>query len=150
MKSSTRNLPLSHPPPNLSILYLIAMLLSLAAVTNVSAAFFESFETSTFPPPGWSKTNTWGGSGWNRLQAGLSPLPGWVSGTSAVPPTVGAGNFTAYCTWSTGGGAEDGYHNSQYLITPGMNGLTATSSLSFWLRCSFTNYADSVLSLIHI
>ncbi len=122
--------------------------LVLLTVPSVFAAFFESFETSTFPPPGWSKTNTAGGSGWYRLQAGISPLPGWIVGTSAVPSTAGAGNYNAYCTWNTGGEAADGFHNSQYLITPGMNGLTATSTLSFWLRGSFTNFADSVHILI--
>lgn len=148
MKSSIQNSTLSRPQRNLSILFLIAILLSLAVATNVSAAFFESFEYNTFPPLGWSKTNTWGGSGWDRLQAGISPLPGWIYGTSAVPPTAGAGNYNAYCTWDTGGGAAEGYHNSQYLITPGLNGLTTTSTLSFWLRCSFTNYDDSLRVLI--
>lgn len=137
-----------HAPPNFTLPSLFAALLFLTAVTNGSAAFFESFEDSAFPPPGWSKTNTLGGSGWYRLQSGVTPLPGWVSGTSSVPPIAGAGNYTAYCTWDTGGGTEEGYHNSQYLITPGLNGLTATSTLSFWLKGSFTNFRDSVRILI--
>lgn len=127
--------------------WLVAGLVLLTAVQGF-AALFESFEDDRFPPPGWTKTNALGGSGWYRLTSGTHPLPGWVSGTSAVPSTAGAGQALAYCTWETGGVADQGYHNSQYLITPGLNGLTSTSTLSFWVRCSFTNFRDSLRILI--
>ncbi|MFH0880653.1 MAG: MBG domain-containing protein, partial [Lentisphaerota bacterium] len=109
----------------------------------VQAEMFESFEASSqFPPPGWTKTNLLGGSGWYRLPVGVLPLPGWGNGTSSVPPTAGAGSYNAYCSWYTGGSASQGYHNDQWVITPQLFGLTATSTLSYWLRFSFTNYPD--------
>ncbi len=106
-----------------------------------SAALFESFEYSV-PPPGWTKTNLLGGMGWYRLPVGTMPLPGWGNGTSTVPPTANAGSANAYCSWTTGGGASEGYHSDQWLISPLLNGLTATSKLSYWIRFSFTNFPD--------
>lgn len=107
------------------------------------AQMLESFEYGV-PPPGWIKTNLQGGSGWYQLPRGIAPLPGWGNGTSSVPATANAGTHNAYCTWSTGGSAAQGYHSDQWLISPQMNGLTATSSLSYWLRFGFTNYPDEV------
>ena len=109
----------------------------------VSAQMFESFEYGV-PPPGWIKTNLLGGSGWYQMPVGTMPLPGWGNGTSSVPATAGAGSYNAYCTWTTGGGASEGYHNDQWLISPQLNGLTATSTLSYWLRFAFTNFPDEV------
>ncbi len=119
----------------------LAALLFLAA--SASAEMLESFEYSV-PPPGWTKTNLLGGSGWYRLPIGVMPLPGWASGTSSVPPTPEAGSHNAYCSWTTGGGASEGYHNDQWLISPKLSGLTATSTVSYWLRFSFTNFPDTV------
>ncbi|HBA82528.1 MAG TPA: hypothetical protein DCZ95_00395 [Verrucomicrobia bacterium] len=125
------------------VLGFMAVLLSLEA--SSLARTFESFENASFPPPGWTKTNLLGGSGWYRLTAGTAPLPGWGNGTSSVPPTAGAGSHNAYCSWNTGGGASEGYHNNQWLISPKLYGLTATSTISLWIRASFTNYPDSVI-----
>lgn len=122
----------------------LALFLILAFTSMpVSAQMFESFEYGV-PPPGWAKTNLLGGSGWYQLPVGVMPLPGWGNGTSSVPATAGAGTHNAYCTWSTGGGASEGYHSDQWIISPQMNGLTATSTLSYWLRFAFTNYPDEV------
>ena len=37
-----------------------------------------------------------------------------------------------------------GYHNDQWLISPRLTGLTATSTVSYWLRFAFTNFPDTV------
>lgn len=121
---------------------LLAALLFLAA--SASAQMLESFEGSAFPPPGWTKTNLLGGSGWYRLPIGVMPLPGWGNGTSSVPQTAEAGSHNAYCSWTTGGSASQGYHNDQWLISPRLSGLTSASTLSYWLRFCFTNFPDTV------
>jgi hypothetical protein len=108
-----------------------------------SAQMSESFEYGV-PPPGWTKTNLLGGGGWYQLPIGVMPLPGWGNGTSSVPATVNAGTHNAYCSWNTGGGASEGYHNDQWLISPRLTGLTATSTVSYWLRFNFTNFPDTV------
>ncbi len=123
--------------------FLCFLVFSLGLAWGCPAQLLESFEYSV-PPAGWTKTNLQGGSGWYRLPIGVMPLPGWGNGTSSVPPVAGAGSANAYCTWSTGGGASEGYHNDQWLISPQLNGLTATSTLSYWLRFNFTNYPDTV------
>ena len=107
------------------------------------AQMSESFEYGV-PPPGWTKTNLLGGSGWYQLPIGVMPLPGWGNGTSSVPATANAGTHNAYCSWNTGGGAGEGYHNDQWLISPRLTGLTATSTVSYWLRFAFTNFPDTV------
>ena len=107
------------------------------------AQMSESFEYGV-PPPGWTKTNLLGGSGWYQLPVGVMPLPGWGNGTSSVPATANAGTHNAYCSWNTGGGASEGYHNDQWLISPRLTGLTATSTVSYWLRFNFTNFPDTV------
>ncbi len=109
----------------------------------VWAQMSESFEYGV-PPPGWTKTNLLGGSGWYQLPVGVMPLPGWGNGTSSVPATANAGTRNAYCSWTTGGGASDGYHSDQWLISPRLTGLTATSAVSYWLRFNFTNFPDTV------
>ena len=121
--------------------------LAIAWLACGSAAAFaqmsESFEYGV-PPPGWTKTNLLGGGGWYQLPVGVMPLPGWGNGTSSVPATANAGTHNAYCSWTTGGGAADGYHNDQWLISPRLTGLTATSTVSYWLRFAFTNFPDTV------
>ena len=110
---------------------------------SVFAQMSESFEYGV-PPPGWTKTNLLGGGGWYQMPIGVMPLPGWGNGTSSVPATANAGTHNAYCSWTTGGGAGEGYHNDQWLISPRLTGLTATSTVSYWLRFAFTNFPDTV------
>ena len=113
---------------------------------GTAAAFAQMSESFEFgvPPPGWTKTNLLGGSGWYQMPIGVMPLPGWGNGTSSVPVTANAGTHNAYCSWTTGGGATEGYHNDQWLISPRLTGLTATSTVSYWLRFNFTNFPDTV------
>ena len=113
------------------------------AAPPVFGQMSESFEYGV-PPPGWTKTNLLGGSGWYQLPVGVMPLPGWGNGTSSVPATANAGTHNAYCSWTTGGGAAEGYHSDQWLISPRLTGLTATSTVSYWLRFNFTNFPDTV------
>ena len=107
------------------------------------AQLSESFEYGV-PPPGWTKTNLLGGSGWYQLPVGVMPLPGWGNGTSSVPAVANAGTHNAYCSWTTGGGPSEGYHSDQWLISPRLTGLTATSTVSYWLRFAFTNFPDTL------
>jgi hypothetical protein len=131
-----------RPFPRLWIVFLAVALLG-SWRSPATAQMVESFEYGV-PPAGWVKTNLQGGSGWYQLPIGVAPLPGWGNGTSSVPATAYAGTHNAYCSWDTGGSAAQGYHNDQWLISPRMTGLTATSTVSYWLRFNFTNYPDEV------
>jgi hypothetical protein len=102
------------------------------------AAFSESFEGTTFPPAGWLKASPDGGTGWERITAGTTPLPGWNGGT-AVPPHAGAGTGMAYATWTTGGASS----NNQWLITPLITNVEPGDSLTFWVR-KFGAYIDNM------
>ncbi len=86
----------------------------------------ESFESTTFPPTGWSKLNPDAGTGWTRVTVGTSPLPGWQGGTATAP--ANGGNAIAYCSWNTGGASS----NDQWLVTPQLANIQATDVLTFW------------------
>lgn len=103
------------------------------------ASFSESFEGTTFPPAGWLKASPDGGSGWTRITAGTTPLPGWNGGT-AFPPHSGAGTGMAYATWNTGGASS----NDQWLITPQITNVQPGDSLTVWIRKFSDLYADNV------
>ena len=96
----------------------------------------ESFEGSSFPPVCWAVESPDGGTGWDLIASGTTPLPGWTGGTMTTP--TGGGNNAAYCTWNTGGAAS----NDQWLITPQI-AVPANKALSFYL---FWNggYMDNV------
>lgn len=105
----------------------------------------ESFETWANPlrgssPPGWLKWEEAGGRGWSNSWAGRQPMPNWMSGTNEVPPDPDAGNRMAYVTYTHGGAKT----NDLWLITPTLKGITATSTVSFWYRSCFSNFADSI------
>ncbi len=106
---------------------------------------FESFESPTFPPAGWIKLNPDGGTGWERLTAGTTPIPGWNGGVITTPP--GGQTAVAFCTWNTGGAVS----NDQWLVTPQITNVGAGDSLSFWVQCpGYTNgsYSDSLLIMV--
>lgn len=113
---------------------------------NPSGLFIqESFEDTLFPPPGWIKYNPDAGSGWTRVTAGTSPLPGWNGGIVTTPPGGGIG--AAYCTWSTGGPVS----NDQWLVTPQITNVGFDDSLSFWVQCprySNIQYGDSLVIMV--
>jgi hypothetical protein len=103
------------------------------------ATFYESFEGVTFPPAGWVKYSPDGGTGWTRITAGTTPLPGWTGGTATPAPVAGSGTGMAYATWNTGGTAS----NDQWLVTPQIMNVQSGDSLKFWIR-KFSNYADQI------
>jgi hypothetical protein len=105
----------------------------------------ESFEDPTFPPTGWLKLNPDGGTGWDRVMAGTTPIPGWNGGVITTPP--GGGSYVAFATWNTGGAVG----NDQWIVTPQITNVQAGDELSFWLLVpGYTNqtYLDSVDILI--
>ncbi|MBX2975052.1 MAG: choice-of-anchor J domain-containing protein [Ignavibacteriaceae bacterium] len=102
-----------------------------------SSTLSESFESTTFPPAGWTKLSPDGGTGWTRIATGTTPLPGWNGGT-ATPATGTAGTGMAYATWNTGGATA----NDQWLVTPQITSVGANHSLSFWMR-KFGAYAEA-------
>lgn len=104
-------------------------------------AFFEGFE-STFPPSGWAKISPDGGTGWEQLAVGTTPLPGWTgSGIATAPPD--GGDYQAYCTWSTGGATS----NDQWIVTPQLT-VGAGSMLEFYMIYYIDSYIDHVEVLI--
>jgi type IX secretion system substrate protein len=100
----------------------------------------ESFESTTFPPTGWTHAELTGGTGWNRQTVGTSPLPGWTGGTITSPP--GGGSAVAYVTWIDGGATS----NDLWLITPQITNVQLNDSLYFWLlKPGYTNgYLDNI------
>ena len=102
--------------------------------------FPESFESTTFPPPGWGKFNVGGGTGWTRLTVGTTPIPGWTGGVITAPP--GGQTAVAFCTWNTGGPIG----NDQYLYTPQISGVNIADadSITYWLKRTYNDYADTV------
>ena len=96
-----------------------------------ASSFTESFESTTFPPTGWTNLHSDGGNGWSRQTAG-SQLPGWTSGTISTP--TGGGNAVAYCTWNT-----TTIYNNQTLVTPFIQNIQPSDTLFFWMRNQVNN-----------
>jgi hypothetical protein len=97
----------------------------------------EGFEGATFPPAGWAKFNVGGGTGWQILGAGVTPVPGWEGGTA--DPAPDGGTQMAFCTWETGGTSS----NDQWVVTPQIT-VTGDTYLSFWMRYWPEDYDDNV------
>ncbi len=102
-------------------------------VTSVN----ESFE-GTWPPAGWAQYSPDGGTGWEAITVGTTPIPGWNGGNVIMTPTGNSGNSQAFCTWTTGGAAS----NDQWLVTPQVS-VAANYTLSFWCR-KFGAYLDNM------
>nr|NQU90328.1 T9SS type A sorting domain-containing protein [Bacteroidota bacterium] len=103
-------------------------------------AFFENFE-GTWLPAGWLKLSPDGGTGWEPLSLGTTPLPGWTGGEATACPN--GGSMQAFCTWITGGAAS----NDQWLITPQIT-VNLGDVLDFWMVYYENSYADHVEILI--
>lgn len=110
--------------------------LTWTAPGGVAPAFNEDFE-GTFPPTGWLKLNPDGGTGWEPLAVGTTPLPGWTGGEATACPD--GGSFQAYCTWTTGGASS----NDQWLVTPQLT-VGANSVLEFYMIYYMSSYSDHV------
>jgi hypothetical protein len=104
------------------------------------AGFFEGFE-GTFPPAGWVKISPDGGTGWEPLEAGTTPLPGWTGGDAIACPD--GGDWQAYATWATGGATS----NDQWLVTPQVT-VEEGFVLDFWMIYYMDNYDDHVEILL--
>ncbi|MFC1729723.1 choice-of-anchor J domain-containing protein [candidate division KSB1 bacterium] len=98
----------------------------------------ESFESSWLPTD-WVKYSPDGGSGWEQITVGTSPPPGWGGGTATATPDGNGGSEMAYATWTTGGATA----NDQWLVTPRVTNISASDSLTFWMR-KFAGYYDRV------
>ena len=102
----------------------------------------EGFESTTFPPTGWTKQSPDAGTGWEKQTVGTTPIPGFNGGTIASAP-VNGGTTVAFCTWKTGGSES----NDQWLISPQIIPLTG-NILTFWLNKFPCTYADTVKILL--
>lgn len=102
---------------------------------------YQGFEGTTFPPAGWTKYSPDGGTGWERLTAGTSPIPGWQGGTVTTAP-VGGGVGTAFCTWTTGGTS----YNDQWLVSAQYTSVQTGDSLTFWMK----KFSDQYIDLVEI
>jgi len=124
------------------------MLLFLSgAACSAYGQVMESFEDvaiGQMPPTGWLKWQEAGGRGWSNSWAGRRPMPGWMSGTNTVPPDPDAGSRMAYVTYTDGGAKT----NDLWLITPELRGVVVTSSVSFWYRSCYSNFADNLYVMI--
>jgi len=103
-----------------------------------SNSISENFESATFPPAGWAKLTPDGGTGWARVAAGTTPVPGFNGGTVTNRPG-GSGTGMALFTWLYGGAAS----NDSWLITPQLLSVQAGDSLRFWVR-KFGTYLDNL------
>jgi hypothetical protein len=129
------------PPTNLEYEVLGMNDVHLTWTSPVTPSFFEGFE-GAFPPTGWAKLNPDGGSGWEQVAVGTTPLPGWTgSGAITAPPD--GGQYQAYATWTTGGAAS----NDQWIVTPQIT-VTESSMLEFYMIYYVNTYIDNVEILI--
>jgi len=103
-------------------------------------AFEEGFE-GTFPPADWAKLSPDGGTGWEALAVGTTPVPGWTGGEATAAPD--GGSFMAYASWEGGGASA----NDMWLVTPQLT-AAAGDMISFYLRYWPDTYADNVQILI--
>ena len=101
-----------------------------------SNSITEGFEGLTFPPAGWAKLTPDGGTGWDRLAIGTTPLPGWTGGTNINRPG-GSGTGTAFFTYTLGGATA----NDSWLIAPQLLNVQNGDSVKFWMR-KFGSYLD--------
>ena len=103
--------------------------------------WIESFEDSTFAPSCWTIETPDGGTGWDMISSGVTPLPGWNGGTMTTP--TGGGSSAAYCTWKTGGSSS----NNQWLITRQI-AVENNQELSFYIYWygHYQDYLDVKIS----
>lgn len=112
------------------------VVLNIPKKSGISASSLsESFESTTFPPTGWT-VFTFAGSGWSRETVG-TPLPLWEDTEITTP--AGGGNAVAYCTYS-----NDSTFNDQWLVTPLIQDIQSQDTLYFWMRNQIYDYSDTV------
>lgn len=105
------------------------------------ADYYEMFE-GTFPPAGWLKANPDGGTGFEAIATGTTPLPGWTGGEATACPD--GGDQMAYTSWEQGGASS----NDQWLISPMLEAYDGYE-LSFYMDVPYADsYTDNVDILI--
>lgn len=109
-----------------------------ATDNTLVTSVMESFE-GAFPPAGWSLYSPDGGTGWEAITVGTTPLPGWNGGVCFPAPGGNGGNVQAYASWGTGGATS----NDQWMVTPQIT-ISAGYTLSFWMRKFSDLYLDQV------
>ena len=117
--------------------FYLAVFAALLTFGVTAQTLFEGFESTTFPPTGWTIQSPDGGTGWERIEAGVTPLPGWNGGTVVTAP-VNGGTGIAWCTYTTGGATA----NDQWLITKQFTPASG-DFINAWIR-KFGAYADKV------
>ena len=81
-----------------------------------------------------------GGTGWEAIATGTTPIPGWTGGEVTACPDGGA--QMAFATWSTGGASN----NDQWLISPMLESFNGFE-ISFYMG---SPYADSYVDQVDV
>ncbi|MFQ5651215.1 MAG: choice-of-anchor J domain-containing protein [bacterium] len=114
-----------------------------ASKTHLSGLLpVESFESTPFPPEGWTKMTNFDGKGWRRGNVGAA-VPGMKDGVIDAPP--GGESFVALATWATGDADSlftTDQQTDQWLITPQVTSIAVGDSLTFYLRY-FLTFAEN-------
>lgn len=92
-------------------------------VQVVSGYYQQNFESTTFPPTGWSSQNDLGTNVWSRSTA-----------------QAHGGLASAYISYQSTGGLD-------WLITPQFQVNAATDSVTFWMRLAYAGYAPDSLAI---
>ncbi len=113
---------------------LVPLMFARLAAQNLT---IESFEGSTFPPPGWKKMAHEGAPfGWIASSVGSTVL-GFPPPPDTVDAPPGGGNkvtFAAFWTGDLDGQVSTGNANDQWLITPQLKDVQPGDSLKFYLK----------------
>ncbi|MCI0472471.1 MAG: choice-of-anchor J domain-containing protein, partial [Ignavibacteria bacterium] len=86
-----------------------------SASTTIPQKLSEGFESTTFPPTGWTSKNVAGTNVWLRSTGQFH-----------------SGTASAFINYETAGGND-------WLVTPKINGIAATDSLKFWWKNLFSS-----------
>lgn len=110
-------------------------LLCMASLGSSAQTYLsEGFESSTFPPTGWTRAILSGSYNWARQSSGYSSYPYNV-------PAHGGSYYAWYNSWNASSGSK------AELRTPSMNFSSASSvRLSFWFyrQSASTGYTDNM------
>ncbi len=117
----------------LTMLFVAVTFAGLAAQNNT----IESFEGTTFPPPGWKKmAHTGAPFGWTATPVGSTVL-GFPPPPDTVDAPPGGGKTVVLAAFWTGdldGQVSTGNANDQWLITPQLTNVQPGDSLKFYLK----------------
>lgn len=92
-------------------------------VQTISGYYQQDFESTTFPPTGWSSQSDLGTNVWNRSTS-----------------QAHGGLASAFISYQSTGGLD-------WLITPQFQVSAATDSVTFWMRLAYAGYAPDSLAI---